>query len=103
MGLPAAGQLNLNVGTPGVRVVTATVDPPLIGAVGAANVDITTIVVETTDRVIGIPPATLEAGLCPQGVTVPSVNVVRVRITNPTAAGIDGAALVWTFLIFEGA
>ena len=69
------------------------VDPPNIGAVGAANVDIAAPGVKIGDVVVAQPPATLEAGLCPQGATVVAADSIRLRITNPSAAGIDGASL----------
>ncbi len=77
------------------------VDPPNIGAVAAANVDIAAPGVNIGDVVIPEPPATLEAGLCPQGATVVAKDSIRLRITNPSAGAIDGANLLWNFTIIR--
>jgi hypothetical protein len=82
-----------------IRTVVAAVDPASLGAVAAGNTDITIAGVKPGDVVIGIPPATLEAGLALQGCTVPAADTVRVRITNASAGVIDGASLNWTFVI----
>lgn len=92
----------LSVGVPGIRVISVTVDPPSIGAGTASNVDVTAPV-DATDRVIQAEaPDALEAGLVPIKVGIPSANTIRIRLYNPTAAAIDGAARVWTFAILEG-
>lgn len=82
-----------------VKVVVAAVDPANILAVASGNVDVAVPGVKPGDIVIGIPPDTLTAGLAPQGCTVPAADTVRVRLTNASAGGIDGASLNWTFLI----
>jgi len=40
----------------------------------------------------------LEAGLVPQAAYVPADGTLRIRLYNPTAAAIDGAARDWLFI-----
>jgi len=75
------------------------VDPPNIGAVAAANVDVAVPGVKAGDFVDAQPPDTLEAGLALQGATVPADGTIRVRITNASAGAIDGASRLWNFVI----
>ena len=84
-----------------IFAVVAAVDPASIGAVGAGNTDVAVAGVVPGDYVIPIAPVTLEAGLAPQGATVPSAGTVRLRLTNASAGAIDGAALTWNFLIIR--
>lgn len=87
-----------------VRIVKTgvAVDPPSIGAVAAANVDVAVAEAKVGDQVLAIPPDNFTAGLCPQGATVPSAGTVRIRLTNPSAAAIDGASLNWTIVLMRG-
>jgi hypothetical protein len=80
---------------------TVSVDPPSIAAGAASNVDVTVRGVAVGDDVIAIPPDTLEAGLVLQGATVSAADTVRLRLYNPTAAAIDGAARTWTLIIID--
>lgn len=92
----------LTVGIPGLRAVTLSVDPPGIGAGAAANVDVTAPV-DASDQVVGWnAPDALEAGLVPVSVSVPAAGTIRIRLYNPTAAAVDGAARSWTFHVREG-
>ncbi len=84
----------------GIFVRTASVDPALIGAVASGDTVVAVPGVAAGDLVIGIPPVTLTAGLAPQ-TCIAGANTVTVRLTNASAAGIDGVALVWTFIIFD--
>lgn len=85
----------------GYRIRSASVDPASIAAGAAGDTDVTLADATTNDQVIGIPPDTLEAGLVPQGCTVPSDGTVRVRLVNHTAGAVDGADLRWTFIIIS--
>ncbi len=85
----------------GIFIRTASVDPALIGAVASGSTAVTIPGVAVGDLVIGIPPDTMTAGLAPQACNVSGANTVQVRLTNASAAGIDGVALVWTFIIFD--
>lgn len=80
---------------------TAAVDPASAGAVGSVDTDVTVNGVVVGDVVLAIPPASLTAGLAPQGATVPSANTVRLRLTNASAGAIDGASLTWTFVVIR--
>jgi hypothetical protein len=84
-----------------IGVVSVSVDPPSIPAGQAANVNVTVPGVAVGDDVLAIPPDTLEAGLVPQAASVPAADTIRVRLYNPTAAAIDGAARTWRFIIFD--
>jgi hypothetical protein len=84
-----------------IRTVVVAVDPPNIGAVASANVDVAVLGVKPGDIVIATPPDTLTAGLAPQTATVPSADTVRLRITNASAGAIDGASLNWTLTIIK--
>ena len=85
----------------GIGFLTASIDPPSIGAVASADVVVTLPGIAVGDTVIPIPPATLTAGLAPQGFVVTGANAGNLRLTNASAGAIDGAALVWTFLIID--
>lgn len=51
------------------------------------------------DLVFVQPPQALEAGLVPIGARISAADTLSVRLYNPTAAALDGAALTWTYLI----
>jgi len=80
---------------------TVAINPPLIGAGAAANVDVTVSGLETTDRVLVVCTEDLEAGLVPIAAYVPAANTLRVRLYNPTGAAIDGAERVWAWFAFK--
>jgi len=79
---------------------TVSIDPPSIAAGSAANVDVTVSGLKAGMFVVAVPPSDLEAGLVPISVSVPADNTLRVRLYNPTAAAIDGAAKNWTVRIY---
>lgn len=81
------------------KLTGISVNPPNILAASVANVDVAIPEVKVGDFVDMQPPETLEGGLVPQGATVPVNGTLRVRISNPTAGAIDGAALLWNFII----
>jgi hypothetical protein len=74
---------------------TVTVDPPSIGAGASANVDVSVPYLSVGDKVTVQCGDELEAGLVPQAAFVPSSGTLRIRLYNPTAAAIDGAARPW--------
>jgi hypothetical protein len=82
-----------------VRVVN--VNPANIGAAAGGNTDVAIPEVRQGDFVLAVPPVTLEGALAPQGCTVPVDGTVRLRISNPSAAGVDAVAADWTFVIFS--
>lgn len=90
----------LSVGVPGVRVVTASLNPGALAATTAVDVD-TGIVADAKDTVVGIAAAALEVRLILDGTFV-SAGTVRARFKNQSALAATGGALTHTFLIFEG-
>jgi hypothetical protein len=79
-------------------VGTVTIDPPSIAAGSTVNVDVTVPGLTTSHRVIVMCQSDLEHGLIPIAAYVPAANTLRVRITNFTAAAIDGAARTWFYI-----
>jgi len=80
---------------------TVSVDPPSIVAGAAANVDVTVAGLKTTDYVLVMCIEDLEAGLVPVAAYVPAADTLRIRLYNPTAAAIDGAARTWAWFAFK--
>jgi len=78
-----------------IRQGIVSVDPPSIAAGASANVDVTVPYLSVGDKVIVECADDLEAGLVPQAAWVPSTGTLRIRLYNPTAAAIDGAARSW--------
>lgn len=83
------------------RVQRVQVDPANLLAGAAGNNDIAVADVKQGETVIAIPPTDLEAGLVPQACSVPADGQVRIRLYNPSAAAVDGAAKDWTLVIFK--
>ncbi len=87
------------------RIVTAEVDPANIAAGAVLNVDVNVAGLNLGQAVIPQPPIALEAGLVPITAEVVDSGAgalrIRQRIFNPTAAGIDGAARRWSWLLVE--
>lgn len=93
-------QPNLNGGW--IEYGIVTVDPASLTTLAAGNTDVTISGVKTGDHVIGmVPPATLETGLQFVGANVQAANTVRIKIFNASAGTIDGAALVWKYVILH--
>jgi len=82
----------------GLKIGTVTVDPPSIAAGASANVDVTVSDLTTDHKVIVMCQSDLEVGLVPQAAYVPTANTLRIRIYNPTASAIDGAARTWFYI-----
>ena len=76
---------------------TVSVDPPSIATGESANVDVTVTGLTTSHIVIVSCQEALEAGLVPQGASVPVADTLRIRLYNPSAAAIDGAELTWAY------
>ncbi|MBT9169492.1 MAG: hypothetical protein DDT19_02852 [Syntrophomonadaceae bacterium] len=79
---------------------TVTIDPPLIAADSTVNVVVAISGVVTTDRITALPPAALENGLVVKTAWASGANEVTLRLQNTLPTAVDGAALVWTFLVF---
>ena len=79
---------------------TVSIDPPSIAAGATANVDVTVTGLTTSHKVIVLCQEDLEHGLVCIGAYVPAADALRVRVTNWTAAAIDGVARTWAYLVF---
>lgn len=84
-----------------MKVLRVAVDPPNIGAVAAANVDVAEDDVHRGHVCVAIPPDSLEAGLVCQSCNVVADGSLRFRISNASAGAIDGAVRDWTVLVFD--
>jgi hypothetical protein len=76
-------------------LATVTIDPPSIAAGASANVTATVNGLTTSHKVIAQCQSDLEAGLVPQAAYCSAANTLTIRLYNPTAAAIDGAARPW--------
>ncbi len=81
-----------------LKMGVVTVDPPSIAAGAAANVDVAVTGLTTSHMVVAMCQSDLEAGLVPQAAYVPAANTLRIRLYNPTAAAVDGAARPWFYI-----
>lgn len=82
-----------------IKSGTVAVDPASIAAGASAETAVTITGVAAGDIVILEPPASLESGLVADGVgRVSAADTVQVRLTNASAAAIDGASLTWRYL-----
>jgi hypothetical protein len=72
-----------------------TVDPPSIGAGASANVEVSVPYLSVGDKVTVQCMDMLEAGLVPQAAAVITSGTLTIRLYNPTAGAIDGAARRW--------
>jgi len=79
-----------------------TVDPPSIAAGASANVDVAVPYLSVGDKVTVECRSDLEAGLVLQAAYVPTSGTLRIRLYNPTAAAIDGAARPWLWRLVKG-
>lgn len=79
-------------------VGTVSVDPANIGAGASGNTDVTVTGLTTSHKVVAMCQDALEAGLVPQAAYVPAPDTLRIRLFNPTASAIDGAAKTWFFI-----
>lgn len=81
--------------------VTATHDMASLAAQTGRQETITVAGVLSTDDVVAVPPAGLDAGLVLGGAYVSADNTVEVVVANVTADAIDEASGTWTFLVFR--
>lgn len=86
----------------GYKVGEVNINPPNILA--NTTVDVAAIAVpagtcKAGDVVTMVPPATLEHGLICQSARCAVDDQITVRLSNVTAAPIDGANLLWTYEI----
>lgn len=79
--------------------LTAAVDPGSLATDAVEDRAVAVTGVATTDDVVVIPPATLEAGLVYQTATVTGAGTVTVRVSNTSAGTVDGASKTATFLV----
>jgi len=82
----------------GLKIGTVDVTPGSVAAGASVNVDVSVADLTTSHRVLVMCQGDLEAGLVPQAAYVPADGTLRVRIYNPTAAAVTGAALTWFYL-----
>lgn len=83
---------------------TATVDPGNHTAVTAVDTTVTVpsdVQLQSTDKIIAVPPDTLEAGIAVQTCAYVSATTFKLRTTNPTAGAINPASAAWTFLVLR--
>lgn len=72
-----------------------SVDPPSIAAGESGDVDVEVPYLNVGEKVVVNCLGALEAGLVPQGASVPTTGSLRIRLHNPSAAAVDGAELSW--------
>jgi hypothetical protein len=84
-----------------LKFASVSVDPASLAAGAAANTDVALPAgtAPVGSRVFVEAPATLEAGLVLLSASIPAADTLRLRLYNPTAAAIDGAARTWHALI----
>lgn len=83
-----------------VRKTTASVNPASLATLTKAATAVTISGVAVGDIVIAVPPATLEDDLIPAG-CIATATGCDLYLYNASAGSVDGAALTWTFFIFE--
>lgn len=84
-----------------IKYGEVAVNPANVGAGAVLNVDVALPAgtAAVGDLVFVAPPIALEAGLVAQAASIPVADTLRIRLYNPTAGGIDGANLTWTYLL----
>lgn len=80
---------------------TVSVNPASIAAASTGDTTVTITGVASGDVVVMNPPDALEAGLAFGGCWVSAADSVKVRLVNPTAGAVDGAARNWTYAVFR--
>ena len=68
-------------------------------AVASVDTAVTDTAIKGGDRVIAIPPATLEAGIAVQGCHTVADGGFSLRTTNASAGAINPASASWTFVL----
>ena len=90
-------RFNLNRRGPTHLRAKASVDPANAASDAIADLGVTITGVLATDYVQAYPSATIEAGVVLAAIT-PSADTVTLRLHNPTAGAVNGAAKDWDFL-----
>lgn len=87
----------------GVFLITdITVDPSSLATDAIADNQVTVAGLLSTDIVVAIPPADLEAGLVVQSTRVSAANTIQIRIQNVSAGTVNGASkATWSLLVFR--
>lgn len=80
---------------------SVAVDPASIAALTSAETQVTITGAAVGDIVVMNIPASLETGLIYSGVRVSAANTVQIRISNMTAAGVDGISRSWGYTIIR--
>jgi hypothetical protein len=83
---------------------TATVDPGNHTAVASVDTTVTVptdVTLQSTDKIVAIPPVTLEAGIAVQTCVYVSATTFTLRTTNASAGAINPASASWTFIVFR--
>jgi hypothetical protein len=88
-------------------VITATLDPASAAA-GLTTQNFTVSTSDSTaplmagDRILALPPATLNTGLGVKVAKYLSGTQIAVTFDNNTAGALDAASATWEFLVFRG-
>lgn len=80
---------------------SATLDLANHTAVASVDTDVTSTLVKAGDVVLAIPPATLEAGIAPQGCHTVAAGAFKLRTTNASAGAINPASASWSFVVLR--
>jgi len=89
-------------------IVTATYDVTSLGANALATQNVTVSTADSTaplmpgDRIVAIPPATLNSGISVKTAKYLSGTQVALTLDNNTAGSVDPASATWEFLVFRG-
>jgi hypothetical protein len=89
-------------------IITATFDAASINANSLSTQNVTVSTADSTaplmagDRIIAIPPATLNSGLNVKSARYLSATQVAVTIDNNTGGALDAASGTWEFIVCRG-
>lgn len=70
-------------------------------AVASVDTTVTNALIKSGDVVIPVAPATLTAGIAPQGCHTVADGSFKLRTTNASAGAIDPASMTWTFVVLR--
>ena len=79
-----------------LHTYTASVDPASAATDAIADLAVTVTGVVAGDIIIPVPAADVESGVIPV-VAIATTDTVTLRLSNPTAGTVNGAAKTWTF------
>jgi hypothetical protein len=89
-------------------IITATFDAASVNANSLATQNVTVSTTDSTaplmpgDRILAIPPATLNSGLSVKSARYVSATQVGVTLDNNTGGALDAASGTWEFIVFRG-